>query len=125
LLIPFSSSSPGTNNLSFFFFLSIFQSTKNFSNLYLLYEHFYFRGNQYLICVFTLQICVHVTICRILKINHTFHIEIEGKYYILFSYQTGYTMWHSRLRIYIPWGCASGNILYIISRECHIIYPVW
>ena len=23
---------------------------------------------------------------------------------MLFSYQTGYVMWHSRLRIYIPWG---------------------
>jgi len=26
-------------------------------------------------------------------------------YYMLFSYQTGYIMWHSRLRMYIPWGC--------------------
>jgi hypothetical protein len=25
-------------------------------------------------------------------------------YYMLFSYQTGYIMWHSRLRLYIPWG---------------------
>ena len=31
-------------------------------------------------------------------------------YYMLFSYQTGYIMWHSRLRIYIPWGAAEGNI---------------
>jgi hypothetical protein len=30
--------------------------------------------------------------------------------YMLFSYQTGYIMWHSRLRIYIPWGAAEGNI---------------
>jgi hypothetical protein len=27
-----------------------------------------------------------------------------------FSYQTGYIMWHSRLMLYIPFGCASGNI---------------
>ena len=26
------------------------------------------------------------------------------------SYQTGYIMWHSWLMIYIPFGCASGNI---------------
>jgi hypothetical protein len=56
---------------------------------------------------------------------------------MLFSYQTGYIMWHSRLRIYIPWGTCDipglGSIfpeaqpkgIYIISRECHIIYPVW
>jgi hypothetical protein len=25
-------------------------------------------------------------------------------YYMLFIYQTGYIMWHSRLRFYIPWG---------------------
>jgi hypothetical protein len=31
------------------------------------------------------------------------------KYYMLFSYQTGYIMWHSRLMIYIPFG-AEGNI---------------
>jgi hypothetical protein len=30
--------------------------------------------------------------------------------YLLFSYQTGYIMWHSRLMIYIPWGAAEGNI---------------
>jgi hypothetical protein len=65
--------------------------------------------------------------------------------YLLFSYQTGYITWHSRLRIYIPLGGASGNIdpksgmshhiraskrnvprgIYILSRECHVIYPVW
>ena len=31
-----------------------------------------------------------------------------SEYYMLFSYQTGYIMWHSRLMIYIPW--AEGNI---------------
>jgi hypothetical protein len=31
-------------------------------------------------------------------------------YYMLFSYQTGYIMWHSRLMIYIPWGASEGNI---------------
>ena len=31
-------------------------------------------------------------------------------HYMLFSYQTGYIMWHSRLRIYIPRGAAEGNI---------------
>jgi hypothetical protein len=39
---------------------------------------------------------------------------ICSKFYKLykykFSYQTGYIMWHSRLTIYIPFGCASGNI---------------
>ena len=30
--------------------------------------------------------------------------------YMLFSYQTGYIMCHSRLRIYIAWGAAEGNI---------------
>jgi hypothetical protein len=37
-------------------------------------------------------------------------------YYMLFSYQTGYIMWHSRLRIYIPWGAVHlyhGKIIYI------------
>jgi hypothetical protein len=36
--------------------------------------------------------------------------EIMDTYYTLFSYQTGYIMWHFRLRIYIPWGAAEGNI---------------
>ena len=31
-------------------------------------------------------------------------------YYMLFSYQTGYIMWHSRLMIYIPQVAAEGNI---------------
>jgi hypothetical protein len=31
-------------------------------------------------------------------------------YYMLSSYQTGYILWHSRLKIYIPWGAAEGNI---------------
>jgi hypothetical protein len=35
-------------------------------------------------------------------------------YYMLFSYQTGYIMWHSRLMIYIPW---AGNVT--------LYYPVW
>jgi hypothetical protein len=30
------------------------------------------------------------------------------RYYMLFSYQIGYIMWHSRLRMYIPFG-AEGN----------------
>jgi hypothetical protein len=33
------------------------------------------------------------------------------RYYMLFSYQTGYIMWHSRLRMYIPFGA----ILYVIQ----------
>jgi WD40 repeat protein len=35
--------------------------------------------------------------------------------YMLFSYQTGYIMWHSRLRIYIPWGAAGNVTLYTLS----------
>jgi hypothetical protein len=35
---------------------------------------------------------------------------VKSVIYLLFSYQTGYIMWHSRLRIYIPFGCASVNI---------------
>jgi hypothetical protein len=35
---------------------------------------------------------------------------IMRRRYMLFSYQTGYIMWHSRLRIYIPWGAAEGKI---------------
>jgi hypothetical protein len=40
------------------------------------------------------------------------HLEIRKMKikYMLFSYQTGYIMWHSRLMIYIPWGAAEGNI---------------
>jgi hypothetical protein len=30
--------------------------------------------------------------------------------YLLFSYQTGYIMWHSRLRIYNPWGAYICNM---------------
>jgi hypothetical protein len=68
---------------------------------------------------------------------------VKSVIYLLFSYQTGYIMWHSQLMIYIPFGYASGNIdpkpgmshyipcliaprgIYIISRECHMIYPDW
>jgi hypothetical protein len=45
-----------------------------------------------------------------------YRVSHEGKYctkflnQYSFSYQTGYIMWHSRLMIYIPFGCASGNI---------------
>jgi ABC-type phosphate/phosphonate transport system permease subunit len=35
---------------------------------------------------------------------------VKSVIYLLFSYQTGYIMWHSRRMIYIPFGCASGNI---------------
>jgi hypothetical protein len=35
---------------------------------------------------------------------------VKSVIYLLFSYQTGYIMWHSRLMLYIPFGCASGNI---------------
>jgi hypothetical protein len=43
------------------------------------------------------------------------YMHLKYEYYMLFSYQTGYIMWHSRLRVYIPWAaaegnCASGNI---------------
>jgi hypothetical protein len=36
--------------------------------------------------------------------------RLFSEYYMLFSYQTGYIMWHSRLRIYIPWGVCFPNI---------------
>jgi hypothetical protein len=46
---------------------------------------------------------------KIFKIKYIF-VDIDI-YYMLFSYQTGYIMCHSRLRIYIPWGAAAeGNI---------------
>jgi hypothetical protein len=35
-------------------------------------------------------------------VNHNYNVIF--KYYMLFSYQTGYIMWHSRLMIFIPWG---------------------
>jgi hypothetical protein len=35
---------------------------------------------------------------------------VKSVIYLLLNYQTGYIMWHSRLMIYIPFGCASGNI---------------
>jgi hypothetical protein len=38
------------------------------------------------------------------------HNKTTGLIYLLFSYQTGYIMWHSRIMLYIPFGCASGNI---------------
>jgi hypothetical protein len=31
------------------------------------------------------------------------------EYYMLFSYQTWYIMWHSRLMIYIPWPIKNGQ----------------
>ena len=36
--------------------------------------------------------------------------KVKSVIYLLFSYQTGYIMWHSRLTMYISFGCASGNI---------------
>ena len=41
-------------------------------------------------------------------------------YYMLFSYQTGYIMWHSRLRIYIPWGAAERNIYHMPGMSHYI-----
>jgi hypothetical protein len=35
-----------------------------------------------------------------------------SEHYMLFGYQTGYIMWHSRLMIYIPW---AGNVTLYIS----------
>ena len=35
---------------------------------------------------------------------------VKSVIYLLFSYQTGYIMWHSRLMIYIPFGCAPQGI---------------
>ena len=42
--------------------------------------------------------------------------HLFSEYYMLFSYQTGYIMWHSRLRIYIPWGTSSFIFIFRISR---------
>ena len=36
--------------------------------------------------------------------SHDSWKEVQHEYYMLFSSQTGYIMWHSRLMIYIPWG---------------------
>jgi hypothetical protein len=54
---------------------------------------------------------------------------VKSVIYLLFSYQTGYRMWHSRLKIYIPFGCASGNIewkycLYIYINILHAFNTV-
>jgi hypothetical protein len=43
-------------------------------------------------------------------INYLKKPMVKSVIYLLFSYQTGYIMRHSRLMIYIPFGCASGNI---------------
>jgi hypothetical protein len=44
-------------------------------------------------------------VCNGIPVNVSFQ-----PIYLLFSYQTGYIMWHSRLRIYIHFGFTSGNI---------------
>ena len=38
-----------------------------------------------------------------IKSIQTNSLKYIAEHYMLFSYQTGYIMWHSRLRIYIPW----------------------
>ena len=57
-----------------------------------------------------------MSIFDIIKSNINIYISTnlsKKRYYMLFSYQTGYIMWHSRLRIYIPW---DGNVtLYTLS----------
>jgi hypothetical protein len=37
-------------------------------------------------------------------------LQTSTIHYMLFSIQTGYIMWHFRLRFYIPWGAADRNI---------------
>jgi hypothetical protein len=44
------------------------------------------------------------------KHGERFYTCLCGPLTRLCSYQTGYIMWHSRLRFYIPWGAAEGNI---------------
>jgi hypothetical protein len=46
--------------------------------------------------------------------------RLFSEYYVLFSYQTGYIMWHSRLKIYIPWGAAEGNIYHKLGMSHYI-----
>jgi hypothetical protein len=38
---------------------------------------------------------------------------VKSVIYLLFSYQTGYIMWHSRLMIYIPFGYKAFNLVKI------------
>ena len=46
----------------------------------------------------------------LIQLDVVFKKKFKSVIYLLFSYQTGYIMWHSRLTMYIPFGCASGNI---------------
>jgi hypothetical protein len=64
---------------------------------------------------------------KVLFLNKLFNKKmVKSVIYMLFSYQTVYIMWHSRLMLYIPFGCASGNIdhkpgmsHYIRHNLCH------
>jgi hypothetical protein len=49
---------------------------------------------------------------------------VKSVIYLLFSYQTGYIMWHSRLMIYISFGCTSGNVTLYTLSDSWIIYKV-
>jgi hypothetical protein len=55
----------------------------------------------------------NVSICRLIFLLYI--------YYMLFSYQTCYIMWHFRLRIYIPWGATEVNIYRVVTsaRPCN------
>jgi hypothetical protein len=43
--------------------------------------------------------------------------KVKSVIYLLFSYQTGYIMWHSRLMIYIPFGVTSYFMYRVLSHE--------
>jgi hypothetical protein len=45
-------------------------------------------------------------------------------YYLLFSYQTGYIMWHSRLMIYIPFGAQLSDRVYNVTFPACDIYSL-
>jgi hypothetical protein len=69
-----------------------------------------FQGSTF--CLFVMVQPWNIGVCWI---DQVFVTELTvviffAVIYLLFSYQTWYIMWHSRLRIYIPFGCASGNI---------------
>ena len=67
-------------------------------------------------CIINIQYTciINIQYICIINIQYTSSLHVllihTKMYYMLFSYQTGYIMWHSQLRIYIPWGAAEGNI---------------
>jgi hypothetical protein len=95
-------------------------TTGHYTYMYLLqviiYLCIYYRSLY--IYMYLLQVIIYICIyyrslyiyMYLLQVIIYICIYYRSLYYMLFSYQTGYIMWHSRLMIYIPWGAAEGNI---------------